>query len=125
MKKVITTSKAPDAVGPYSQAVAANGFLFISGQIPLVPGTGKIKEGGIKEQTRQVLKNIHAIIQEAGYKISDIVKTTVLLSNIKNFGDMNAVYAEFFGDEKPARAAYAVKDLPLGVTIEIEAIASK
>ena len=125
MKKIISTSKAPAAVGPYSQAVEANGFLFVSGQVPLSPESGKVTEGGIKEQTEQVISNIREILKEAGYELSDVVKTTVLLSDIGFFKDMNEVYARYFGDEKPARAAFAVKDLPLGVLVEIETIAAK
>ncbi len=125
MKKCISTAKAPVAVGPYSQAVEANGFLFVSGQLPLVPDTGKIVDGGIKEQTQQALINIQNILIESGYSLSDVVKTTVLLSDINYFSDMNKIYAEFFGKDEPARAAFAVKGLPLGALVEIETIAAK
>jgi len=125
MKKIISTSKAPSAIGPYSQAVEANGMLFISGQIPIVPDTGKIIEGSIKEQTQQVFRNIDAILNEAGYSFKDVVKSTCLLSDIADFKAMNEVYSGYFSDNKPARAAFAVKSLPMGALIEIESIAIK
>lgn len=124
MKKVIATPNAPAAVGPYSQAIELNGTLFISGQIPIIPATGAIAEG-IEEQTRQCLKNVGAILEEAGLSYNDVVKTTVLLDDINNFGAMNAVYAEFFPEMKPARACFQVVALPKGVQVEIEAIAGK
>ena len=113
MKKVIHTDKAPAAIGPYSQAIEANGMLFISGQIPVDPATGNVPEG-ITAQTEQVMKNISAIL-----------KTTCLLSDIANFGAMNEVYAKYFTSNPPARAAFAVRDLPKGVMVEIESIAVK
>jgi len=125
MKKIINSSEAPKAIGPYSQAVEANGMLFISGQIPINPSDGKVVEGGIKEQTEQVMKNIAAIIKEAGYSFSDVVKSTCLLSDMENFSAMNEVYARYYPENPPARAAYAVKGLPLGVLIEIETLAVK
>ena len=125
MKRIIETSNAPQAVGPYSQAVEVNGILYISGQVPLNPATMKLVEGGIKEQTLQVMDNIGAILKAAGYDYSDVVKSTCLLSDIENFKPMNEVYGQFYIDKKPARAAYAVKDLPLGALIEIETIAMK
>lgn len=125
MKKIISTEHAPKAVGPYSQAVEANGFLFISGQIPINPQTSSIIEGGIKEQTEQVLKNIGAILKQAGLDYSNVVKSTCLLSDMDNFVAMNEVYAKYFNNEMPARAAYGVVKLPLGVLIEIECIAAK
>ena len=124
MKKVIHTNNAPAAIGPYSQAIEANGMLFISGQIPVDPATGIVPEG-IKAQTEQVMKNIAAILLEAGYKFEDVVKTTCLLSDIANFGAMNEVYAQYFLVNPPARAAFAVRDLPKGVMVEIETIAVK
>lgn len=124
MKKVIHTSKAPAAIGPYSQAIEANGMLFISGQIPVDPATGIVPEG-ITAQTEQVMKNIAAILLEAGYTFDDVVKTTCLLSDIANFGAMNEVYAQYFLVNPPARAAFAVRDLPKGVMVEIETIAVK
>lgn len=125
MKRIINTINAPAAIGPYSQAVEVNGTLYISGQIPLVPETMKVVEGGIQEQTDQVLKNIGAILSEAGYNYSDVVKSTCLLSDIANFKAMNEVYAKYYSENSPARAAFAVKDLPMGVLIEIETIAAK
>ena len=125
MKRIIETPNAPAAVGPYSQAVEANGTLYISGQVPLVPETMKLVEGGIKEQTRQVLENIGAILKAAGCNYSDVVKSTCLLSDIADFKAMNEVYAEYYSQQKPARAAFAVKDLPLGALVEIETIAVK
>lgn len=125
MKKIIHTQNAPAAVGPYSQAVEANGTLYIAGQIPLDPSIGQIVEGGIKEQTRQVMLNIGAILKEAGYSYDNVVKSTCLLTDMANFKDMNEVYAEFYSKDQPARAAYSVVGLPLGVMIEIETIAVK
>jgi 2-iminobutanoate/2-iminopropanoate deaminase len=125
MKRIINTPKAPASIGPYSQAVETGGTLYISGQIPLVPETLTIVEGGIQEQTEQVLKNIGAILEAAGYTYSDVVKSTCLLSDMANFKAMNEVYARFYPENSPARAAFAVKDLPLGALIEIETIASK
>lgn len=125
MKKIISTDKAPAAVGAYSQAVEANGTLYISGQIPLNPTTGKIVEGGVKEQTIQVMENIKAILEEANYSFDNVVKSTCLLSDIANFKEFNDVYASYYTTNPPARAAFAVKDLPMGVLIEIETIAVK
>ena len=125
MKRIIQTPDAPAAIGPYSQAIEVNGTLYVSGQIPLDPITMNVVEGGIQEQTEQVLKNIGAILKEAGYKFSDVVKSTCLLSEMANFKAMNEVYARYYTENPPARAAFAVKDLPLGVLIEIETIAAK
>ncbi len=125
MKKIIHTEKAPKAVGPYAQANEFNGTLFVSGQIPVNPETGKIVEGGIKAQTEQVLKNMDAILEEAGYNFSNVVKCTCLLDNMDNFAAMNEVYAGFFPENPPARAAFGVVKLPLGVMVEIECIAMK
>ncbi|MFA5330672.1 MAG: RidA family protein [Prolixibacteraceae bacterium] len=125
MKRIIQTSNAPAAIGPYSQAVEVNGTLYISGQIPLDPASMKIVEGGIQEQTTQVLTNIGAILKEAGYDYSDVVKSTCLLSDMANFKAMNEIYGRFYTENQPARAAFAVKDLPMGVLIEIETIAAK
>lgn len=125
MKKVISTSNAPKAIGPYSQAIEINGMLFISGQIPIDPATGKIIEGGITEQAEQVMKNIGAILLEAGYEFKDVVKSTCLLNDMDNFAAMNAVYGKYYAENPPARAAYAVVKLPLGALIEIETIAVK
>ena len=125
MKKVINTPKAPKAIGPYSQAIEVNGFLYISGQLPVDVNTGKIVEGGIQAQTEQSLKNIGYILEEAGMNYSNVVKTTCLLSDIANFAAMNEVYAKYFTSECPARAAFAVRDLPMGAMVEIEVVAVK
>ena len=124
MKNVIHTENAPAAIGPYSQAIEANGMLFISGQIPVNPATGAVPEG-ITAQTEQVMKNIEAILTKAGYAFDNVVKTTCLLSDIANFGAMNEVYAQYFTSNPPARAAFAVRDLPKGVMVEIEVVAVK
>lgn len=125
MKRIIQTNQAPAAIGPYSQAVEVNGTLYVSGQVPIDPATGKVIEGGITEQTQQVMKNIGAILDAAGYSFSDVVKSTCLLSDMSNFKPMNEVYGSIYKENPPARAAFAVKDLPLGVLIEIETIAVK
>ena len=125
MKRIIATENAPKAVAAYSQAVEINGTLFISGQVPLDPATGKFVEGGIEEQSLQVMKNIGAILEAAGYDYYDVVKSTCFLSDIANFKAMNDVYGRFYPENKPARSAFAVKDLPLGALIEIETIAMK
>lgn len=126
MNKVISTENAPKAIGPYSQAIKLNnGLLFISGQTPIVPQTGKVVEGEIEEQTHQALNNIKAIIEAAGYTMKDIVKTTCLLNTMDDFAAMNQIYATYFSENPPARATYAVEKLPLGVLVEIEAIAYK
>ncbi len=123
--KAISTTKAPAAIGPYSQAIEANGFVYASGQLPIDPTTGQFPEGGIKEQTRQSLTNAQNILMEAGIDLSHVVKTTVFLSDIANFAPMNEVYAEFFTEPYPARSAVAVKDLPKGALVEIEVLAVK
>lgn len=125
MKRIIQTSNAPAAIGPYSQAVEVGGTLYVSGQIPLDPATMKVVDGGIQEQTHQVLKNIGAILNEAGYDYKDVVKSTCLLSSMADFKAVNEVYATYYAENPPARAAYAVKELPLGVLIEIETVAAK
>ncbi|MCI0523062.1 MAG: RidA family protein [Bacteroidales bacterium] len=125
MKRIISTTAAPGAIGPYSQAVEVNGTLYISGQVPIDPATGKIVEGGITEQTTQALKNIKAILTAAGYTLDDVVKSTCLLSDMSDFKAMNEVYAKFYTSDQPARAAFAVKALPLGALIEIETVAVK
>lgn len=125
MKKVIFTEKAPKAIGPYSQAIEKNGQLFVSGQVPVDPATSKVVKGGIAEQTEQVMKNIEAILQSAGYSFVDVVKSTCLLSDMANFAAMNEVYAKSYAENPPARAAFAVKELPLGVLVEIETLAIK
>jgi 2-iminobutanoate/2-iminopropanoate deaminase len=125
MKKIIHSSKAPAVVGPYSQAVEINGTLYVSGQVPLDPKTGTIVEGGITEQTEQVMVNIGKILEAAGYGFEDVVKSTCLLSDMANFKSMNEVYARYYPVNQPARVAFAVKELPLGVMVEIETIAVK
>jgi 2-iminobutanoate/2-iminopropanoate deaminase len=125
MKKIITSENAPKAVGAYSQAIEANGTLYISGQLPIDPKTAKFVEGGIKEQTAQCLKNIEAILTAAGYSFENVVKSTVLLDNINDFAAMNEVYAEYYKQNPPARAAFEVSKLPLGALVEIETIAVK
>jgi len=125
MKKVIKTDNAPAAIGPYSQAIAVNDMLFISGQLPINPKTGEIESQNISGQTHQVFDNIKAIIIEAGFEMKDIVKTTVYLSDMSLFSEMNEVYAGKFESEFPARAAFAVKELPKKALVEIEAIAKK
>lgn len=123
--KTIATNNAPAAIGPYSQAIEANGFVYASGQMPIDPATGAFPEGGIKEQTRQSLLNAQAILREAGLDLCNVVKTTVLLADIADFGAMNEVYSEFFSQPYPARSAFAVKDLPKGAMVEIECIAAR
>ena len=125
MKKVIATKNAPGAIGPYSQAIEVNGMLFISGQIPINPETGNIVEGGIYEQTEQVMKNLEGILTEAGYTFDNVVKSTCLLSDMANFVAMNEVYGKRFTQNPPARAAFAVRTLPKEVLVEIEMIAAK
>jgi 2-iminobutanoate/2-iminopropanoate deaminase len=124
MKRIISTIHAPKAIGPYSQAVEVNGMLFVSGQIPVIPATGEIAEG-ITEQTRQVMTNIGGILHEAGYDYQDVVKCTCFLSDMDNFKAMNEVYGSYFPEDPPARAAFAVVKLPLGVLVEIDCIACK
>ena len=124
MKEVINTTKAPAAIGPYSQAIKVGNLVYTSGQIPIDPTPGAFVEGGIKEQTRQSLANIKAILAEAGLNMSNVVKTTVFLADMNDFADMNAVYAEFFTEPYPARSAVAVKTLPKGALVEIEVVAA-
>ena len=121
--KVISTKKAPAAIGPYSQAIRIGNLVYTSGQIPIDPATGVFVEGGIKEQTRQSLTNVKAILEEAGLSMSNVVKTTVFMADMGDFADMNSVYAEFFTEPYPARSAVAVKTLPKGSLVEIEVIA--
>ena len=115
--KVISTKKAPAAIGPYSQAIRVGNLVYTSGQIPIDPATGTFVEGGIKEQTRQSLTNVKAILEEAGVNMSHVVKTTVFMADMSDFADMNAVYAEFFSEPYPARSAVAVKTLPKGALV--------
>ncbi len=123
MLKTIATTKAPQALGPYSQAIAANGFVFASGQIAIDPTHGQIIDGGIAEQTRQVLNNLQAVLQAAGTDLSKVVKTTVYLKDMEDFVVMNGIYGEFFADTKPARATVEVARLPKDVKVEIDCVA--
>ncbi len=123
--KAIATKNAPAAIGPYSQAIEVNGFVYASGQIPIDPATGAFVPGGIKEQTQQSLKNASAILQQAGTDMAHVVQTTVYLADIADFAAMNEVYATFFQEPYPARSAVAVKDLPKGALVEIEVLAAK
>lgn len=124
MKKIIATNNAPAAIGPYSQAVELNGTLFISGQIPVNPATGEMPQG-VEAQTRQVLKNIGAILEADGLTYNDVVKTTVMIASMADFAAMNAVYAEFFTQDKPARVCFQAAALPKNALVEIEAVAGK
>ena len=123
--KAIHTNNAPAAIGPYSQAIEVNGFVFASGQIPIDPETGNFVEGGIKEQTTQALTNAGNILKEAGTDLAHVVKTTVYLADMADFAAMNEVYATFFSQPFPARSAVAVKDLPKGARVEVEVLAAK
>jgi 2-iminobutanoate/2-iminopropanoate deaminase len=123
MKKQVQTDKAPKAIGPYSQAIIANGFVFCSGQIPIDPATGNLINGTIEDETRQVLKNLGAVLEAAGSSYDDVVKTTVFLQDMNDFAKMNAVYAEFFKAPSPARATVQAAGLPKNVKVEIEAVA--
>ena len=125
MKKIISTSKAPAAIGPYSQAIKVGNLVYTSGQIPVNPATGSFVEGGIKEQARQSLINVKAILEEAGLTMANVIKTTVFMADMNDFADMNAVYAEFFAEPYPARSAVAVKTLPKGALVEIEVVAAE
>jgi len=125
MKKVISTPFAPAAIGPYSQAIQVGNLVYTSGQIPIDPRTGTFVEGGVREQTRQSLLNVKAVLEEAGLTMDSVVKTTVFMADMGDFADMNAVYAEFFSEPYPARSAVAVKTLPKGALVEIEVVAEK
>ena len=123
MKKVVATTNAPGAIGPYSQAIIAGDNMYISGQLPINPATGEMADACIKCQTKQSLENIKAILESEGLSMRNVVKTTVLMQNMGDFNDMNEVYAEFFTEDCPARAAFEVAKLPKGALVEIEAIA--
>lgn len=125
MKEIIKTEKAPSAIGPYSQAVKAEGFMFVSGQLGIDPESKKFKGETVEEQTEQALTNAVAILAEKGYTLQDVIKTTVLLDDIDDFKKMNEVYGQFFKEECPARAAFEVANLPLRAKVEIELIAHK
>ena len=123
MKQVIQTNNAPQAIGPYSQAVMANGTLYVSGQIPVVPATGAIVSDTVEEQTRQVLENVKAVVEAAGLTLNDVVKTSVFIKNMDDFAVINGIYSEYFKENCPARACVEVARLPKDVLIEMEAIA--
>lgn len=123
MRQIIQTANAPQAIGPYSQAVKASGLVFASGQIPIDPGTGQFVPGGIEEQTEQVLKNLSAVLEAAGSSLDRVIKTTVFLADMQEFAAMNEVYGRFFGDQPPARATVEAARLPRDARVEIEAIA--
>lgn len=125
MKKIVATKEAPQAIGPYSQAIKTGGFVFVSGQIPLVPATGEMVQGGIEVQTEQVLKNLAAILKAAGSSLDAVVKTTVYITNIADFAKVNEVYAKFFVKDCPARVCVEVSNLPKGALIEIDVIAAE
>lgn len=123
--KQISTQNAPAAIGPYSQAIEVNGFVYASGQLPIDPATGAFPEGGVKEQTRQSILNVKAILEEAGLALSNVVKTTVYLADMDDFAAMNEVYSQFFVQPFPARSAIAVKALPKGALVEVEVVAAR
>lgn len=125
MKKIISTDKAPAAIGPYSQAVEANGMLFVSGQIPINPAVGKIEAEDVSGQAHQVFQNIKAILDEAEYTFADVIKTTVFIADMALFPELNEVYKQYYQTDCPARSTIAVKGLPLGALVEIETIAAK
>jgi 2-iminobutanoate/2-iminopropanoate deaminase len=125
MKKIISTAKAPAAIGPYNQAILINGILYTSGQIPIDPISGKITVTDIASQTKQVLSNLKNILEEAGFSLPDVVKTTVFLTDMGNFGIFNEVYKTYFPKDPPARSCVAVKQLPINALVEIECIACK
>ena len=122
--KAISTNNAPAAIGPYSQAIEVNGFVYASGQLPIDPATDVFPEGGIKEQTAQSIKNAQMILEAAGTDLKHVVKTTVYLANMSDFAAMNEVYSQFFSEPFPARSAVAVKDLPKGALVEVEVVAT-
>jgi len=122
-REAIQTDKAPKAIGPYAQAIKANGFIYTAGQIPIDPKTGNFVEGGINEQTRQVLENLRAVLAAAGSSLDQVVKATVFLKNMADFPAMNEVYGEYFGGAKPARSTVAVAELPRGALVEIDLVA--
>lgn len=125
MKTIINTSNAPAPIGPYSQAVLANGFLYVSGQIPINPATGELTQSSIKDETEQVMRNLNAVLLEAGFEFTHILKSTIFLSDMDLFADVNEVYGSYFESDFPARETVAVKGLPKGVNVEISVIAYK
>ncbi len=125
MKKIIKTEKAPEAIGPYSQAIVAGDFVFTAGQIALIPETGKVVDGGVREQTRQTLENLKAILEASGSNIASVVKTTVYLTQPDHFAPMNEVYAQCFNAQPPARTTVFISALPKGALVEIDAVAQR
>ena len=125
MKKVISTAEAPKAIGPYSQAIEAGGFIFVSGQIPLIPATGEIVEGSVEVQTARVLENLKAILEAAGASLEDVVKTTVYITNMDDFAKVNGIYGQYFQENPPARVCVEVSKLPKGALVEIDVIATR
>lgn len=125
MQQVIKTDKAPGAIGPYSQAIEVNGMVYTSGVIPIVPATGQLVEGGVEEQARQAIGNLMALVEASGSSVDKIIKTTVFIKNMDDFGKINAIYSEFFKEPYPARSCVEVARLPKDVLIEIEAVACK
>lgn len=125
MKKVISTAEAPQAIGPYSQAVEAGGFVFVSGQIPLIPATGELVEGSVEVQTARVLENLKAILAAAGSSMEAVVKTTVYITNIDDFAKVNGIYGQYFQENPPARVCVEVSKLPKGALVEIDVIAAR
>ena len=125
MKKVISTANAPQAIGPYSQAIEAGGFVFVSGQIPLIPTTGELVEGSVEVQTARVLENLKAILEAAGASLEDVVKTTVYITNMDDFAKVNGIYGQYFQENPPARVCVEVSKLPKGALVEIDVIAAR
>ena len=125
MKKVISTAEAPQAIGPYSQAIEAGGFIFVSGQIPLIPATGELVEGSVEVQTARVLENLKAILEAAGSSLESVVKTTVYITNMDDFAKVNGIYGQYFQENPPARVCVEVSKLPKGALVEIDVIAAR
>ena len=125
MKKVISTAEAPQAIGPYSQAIEAGGFVFVSGQIPLIPATGELGEGSVEVQTARVLENLKAILEAAGSSLESVVKTTVYITNMDDFAKVNGIYGQYFQENPPARVCVEVSKLPKGALVEIDVIAAR
>ena len=125
MKKVISTANAPQAIGPYSQAIEAGGFVFVSGQIPLIPATGELVDGSVEVQTARVLENLKAILEAAGSSMEDVVKTTVYITNMDDFAKVNGIYGRYFETNPPARVCVEVSKLPKGALVEIDVIAAR
>ena len=125
MKKVISTANAPQAIGPYSQAIEAGGFVFVSGQIPLIPATGELVEGSVEVQTARVLENLKAILEAADSSLESVVKTTVYITNMDDFAKVNGIYGQYFQENPPARVCVEVSRLPKGALVEIDVIATR